>query len=237
MPATRRYSRSRPAGKHSWAGILRSEKENEHDYVLDEGDIMRKNGAVSEYIETENVSSLKPQKTHGSYNIHKTALDSNLYKHNSSHTKRYPHLRNCVWSYHFMTMRANQGQLIRIFGVIDEHTQECLRCLAAHDISAQSVIDELFSLFLQRGIPRYLFAFNDNSAIPTAICEWIEKLEVNSLFVELRRYEENGYGIVFREMLMKDLSNEKRLASLGDVRSWLENWRSEHNRSINLLRV
>ena len=198
---------------------------------------MRKNAAISEYIETENVWDLKPQKAPGSYNKRKIMLDSNLSVHKSSHAKRYPGLRNCVWSYHFMTIRANHGQLIWIFSVIDEHTQECLRCLAAHHISAQNVIDELFSLFLQRGIPRYLFAFNDNSAIPKALCEWIGKLEVNSPFVELKGYEENGYGILFREKLMKDISNEKHLVSLGDVKSWLGNWRNEHNRSINLLRA
>jgi hypothetical protein len=198
---------------------------------------MRKNGAISEYMETENVLYLKPRKIPGSYNKHKLELDSNLSNHKKSRAKLYPQLRNCVWSYYFMTIRASHGQLIWIFCVIDEHTQECLRCLAAHHISAQNVIDELFSLFLQRGIPRYLFAFNDNSAIPKAICEWIEKLEVNSPFVELKGYGENGYGILFREKLMKDISNEKRLASLGDVRPWLENWRDEHNRSINLLRV
>src|SRR5208337_2331626 len=173
----------------------------------------------------------------GIYSRQKIEYDNNASNHKRSCVKHYSHSRNCVWSYHLMSMVTNNGQLIWIFSVIDEHTQECLRCLAAHDISAQNVIDELFSLFLQRGIPRYLFAFNDNSAIPTAICEWIEKLEVNSPFVELKRYEENGCGILFREKLMKDISNEKRLASLGDVRSWLENWRNEHNRSINLLRV
>ena len=198
---------------------------------------MRNNGAIIEYIETENVPDLKPQKTSGNGNKQKMMLDSNLSGRKRSHAKRYPQLRNCVWSYHFMTIRASHGQLIWIFSVIDEHTQECLRCLAAHHISAQNVIDELFSLFLQRGIPRYLFAFNDNSTIPQALCEWIEKLEINSPYVELKGYEENGYGMLFREKLMKSIFNEKRLVSLGDVRSWLETWRNEHNRSINLLRV
>jgi len=81
------------------------------------------------------------------------------------------------------------------------------------------------------------FAFNDNGAIAEAICEWIEKLEIDSPFVEFKRYGENGYGMLFMEKLMKDLSNEKRLASLGDVKLWLEKWRKEHNRSINLLCV
>ena len=198
---------------------------------------MRKNGADSEYMETESVLSLKSQKSPDIYNRHKIALDSNISNHKRSGGKHYPQSRNCVWSYHLITVAANHGQLIWIFSVIDEHTQEYLRCLAAHRISVQNVIDELFSLFLKRGIPRYLFAFNDSGAIPEAICEWIEKLEINSPFVESKRYEEKGYGILFREKLMKDISNEKRLASLVDVRLWLENWRNEHNRSMNLLRV
>ena len=197
---------------------------------------MRKDGATK-YIETEKVFNLESQKKTCSYNGHKMVFGRNVSDHKISHVKRYPQLRNCIWSYHFITMPAEHGRLVWIFSVIDEHTQECLRCLAVHHISAQNVIDELFSLFLQRGIPRYLFAFNDNGAIPKAICEWLEKLEVDSPFVELKSYEENGYGILFREKLLRDISNEKRLASLADVRSWLENWRNQYNRSMNLLRV
>ena len=197
---------------------------------------MRKNGVNSEYIETEKVLNLKSQRTPGIYNRRKIIPDGSASNYKRSGAKRHTQLRNCVWSYHLITMPANHGQLIRIFGVIDEHTQEYLRCLAAHHISAQNVIDELFSLFLQRGIPRYLFAFNDNGAISKAICEWIERLEVDRPFVELKSYEENGYGVLFREKLLKDISNQKRLASLVDVRLWLENWRNEHNRSMNLFR-
>ncbi|MGO9014779.1 MAG: hypothetical protein ACLQF0_07345 [Dissulfurispiraceae bacterium] len=198
---------------------------------------MRKNGAYSAYIETENVLGLKSRKSPRICSKHQIAFDSNASKQKRSCVKHYPQSRNSVWSYHLISMVTNHGQLIWIFSVIDEYTQEYLRCLAAHSISAQNVIDELFSLFLQRGIPRYLFAFNDNAAIPKAICEWIEKLEINCPFVELKRYGYNGYGISFSEELIKDISNGKRLSSLADVRVWLENWRNEHNRSLNLLRV
>ncbi|MGD0281267.1 MAG: hypothetical protein ABSB95_02770 [Dissulfurispiraceae bacterium] len=198
---------------------------------------MRKRVANSEYIETGTVMDLKLRKTPGSYNRHNIGTDSEVSNHKRSIEKRYPQLRNCVWSCHLITMLTSHGRPIWIFTVIDEHTQEYLLCLAAHHISAQNIIDELFRLFLQRGIPRYLFAFNDNGAITEAICEWIEKLDVDSPFVEPKRYEEHGYGTMFRETFMKDISGQKRLASLCDVRLWLENWRNEHNRSINLLHV
>src|SRR5208282_1059214 len=108
---------------------------------------MRKNGANSAYIETENVLSLKSQKSPGIYSRQKIEYDNNASNHKRSCVKHYSHSRNCVWSYHLMSMVTNNGQLIWIFSVIDEYTQEYLRCLAAHSISAQNVIDELFSLF------------------------------------------------------------------------------------------
>ena len=120
---------------------------------------MRKNGASSEYMEAQNLLTLKSQKSFETYNGHKIILDSDASNHKGSRAKRDPESGNCVWSYHLMTLKANHGQLICIFSVIDEHTQEYLRGHVARHISAQNVIDELFSLFLQRGIPGYLFCF------------------------------------------------------------------------------
>lgn len=148
-----------------------------------------------------------------------------------------PRLGNLIWSYHLITMLTAYGRVISILTIIDEQTQECLRTMAANHLSAQNVIDELFDLFLQRGIPKHLFAFDDNDEMPKAICEWLEKLELNSTFVELKKYGENGYGALFKEKLIKGLLNEKSFASLTEVQIRLANWRDEHNRSLNLLRM
>ena len=97
-------------------------------------------------------------------------------------------------------------------------------------------MDELFSLFLRQGIPKYLIAFHDTNSLPNAICEWLEKLELNSTFVEVKKYGENGYGILFKDKLIKHLYHEKSFTSLNDVQIWLANWREEHNGSVKSIK-
>ncbi|MCC6347112.1 MAG: hypothetical protein IT388_08005 [Nitrospirales bacterium] len=148
-----------------------------------------------------------------------------------------PHYRSRVWSYHLAAVQTSGGLPVRILAIINESTRECLRSFAAPHISVQNVIDDLFSLFLKRGTPKYLFAYNDSDAMPQAICEWLRELEIHSTFVELKTYGENGCGTAFRNKLLRDLSGGKSFSSSAEVQVWLENWRSEYNRSLNLLRA
>jgi hypothetical protein len=147
-------------------------------------------------------------------------------------TFRRLRLKNLAWSYHLTTILTSTGQGITLLNVFDEYTQECLGSLVANHITIENVLDELFNVFLQRGVPRRLLAFDDNDSIPNAICEWIEKLELSSTRVELTKYGENGYGLLFRDKLLADLLHEKSFTSLVDVQLWLANWRAEHNNSI-----
>ncbi|MFO0754230.1 MAG: hypothetical protein U0411_13015 [Thermodesulfovibrionales bacterium] len=148
-----------------------------------------------------------------------------------------PHSRSRVWSYHLATLQTAGGLPVRILAIINESTRECLRSVAAPQIGAQCVVDELFSLFLKRGTPKYLFAYSESDAMPHAICEWLRELEIHSTFVELKSYEENGCGTVFRDKLLQDLSAGKCFSSPAELQEWLENWRGEYNRSLNLLRA
>jgi hypothetical protein len=126
---------------------------------------------------------------------------------------------------------------VSILIVVDEHTQECLRILAAYQITVQDVMDELFSLFLRRGIPTHLFAFIDSDAMPNGIDEWLEKLEPGCTFVEMKRYDENLCAVLFKDELVKNILRKKNFDSLTEMQLWLADWRDKHNRSINLLGI
>ena len=157
---------------------------------------------------------------------------SNLQSHDRSFAGRRLRLKNIAWSYHIQTILTSTGQGITILNIFDEHTQECLSSVAANHITIENLLDELFNVFLRRGVPRHLLAFDGNDLIPSAICEWLEKLELSSPRVELRKYGENGYGLLFRDKFIGDLLHEKSFISLVEVQRWLTNWRSEHNNSI-----
>ena len=157
---------------------------------------------------------------------------SKLQSHDRSFADRRLRLKNLAWSYHILTILTSTGQGITILNIFDEHTQECLSSVAANHITIENLLDELFNVFLRRGVPRHLLAFDGNDLIPSAICEWLEKLELSSPRVELRKYGENGYGLLFRDKFIGDLLHEKSFISLVEVQRWLTNWRSEHNNSI-----
>lgn len=195
---------------------------------------MRRNESLNKHTKMVTIRHGAELKVAGLPHNNKTAVAANLQNHDGLYEEHYPQASNLVWSYHLITMPRAHGLVISILSILDEHTQECLRCVADDHISAETVTDELFSLFLRKGVPRYLFAFNDDDAMPNTICEWLEKIELNSIFVELKKYGENGYGAMFKDKLIRDLLQAKKFASLTDVQIWLANWREEHNRSINL---
>lgn len=150
---------------------------------------------------------------------------------------RHAMLRNHTWSCHVIKAPTLYGRLVWIFTVVDEHTQECLLSFAGYCISNQNITDELFNLFLQRGIPKYLLSFSGGNSIPKALSEWIGELEINGTFVETKKYGDNGHGILFMKRFMKDLQDQKGFASLADVKLWLANWKHEYNRSIYFLKI
>ena len=198
---------------------------------------MRRSETRSRHMKTETGLCGEEFKFPGQLHKHITAPGANFRNDAGSCVDYGPQVSNLVWSYHLITTLRAHGLVISILTIIDEYTQECLLSRAAEQISTENVIDDLFGLFLKRGIPKYLFAFSENDAMPNAICEWLEKLEVNSTFVELKKYGDNGYGALFKDKLLRDFLHEKSFASLVEVQLWLTNWREEHNRSKNFLRM
>ena len=65
-----------------------------------------------------------------------------------------------VWSYDFVMARTSDGRSFRILTLIDEYTRECLVLLVNRRITSQDVIDQLFNLFIFRGIPEHIRSDN-----------------------------------------------------------------------------
>ena len=60
-----------------------------------------------------------------------------------------------------MAERTTNGKAFRILNIIDEFTREtCLVTRVGRKISSQDVIDELFKLFILRGIPEHIHSDN-----------------------------------------------------------------------------
>ena len=79
-----------------------------------------------------------------------------LWLNDGSCVRLRPEHRDHVWSYDFMVERTSNGKAFRILNIIDEFSRECLSIKVDRKIRSQDVIDELFNLFIFRGIPKHI---------------------------------------------------------------------------------
>jgi transposase InsO family protein len=83
-----------------------------------------------------------------------------LWLNDGSCIRLRPEHKDHVWSYDFVKSRTADGRAFRILTMIDEYTRECLAMLVNRSIKSQDVIDQLFQLFVLRGIPEHIRSDN-----------------------------------------------------------------------------
>jgi putative transposase len=134
-----------------------------------------------------------------------------------------------VWSYDLTIARTIEGRAFRILTIIDEYTRECLSIFTQRRITSQDVLDQLFCLFLFRGIPEYIRSDNGPEFTAKAVRRWLNDLEVNTLFVERGSPWENGYVESFNGKLRNELLNREIFTPLTEAKMLIEEWRTEYN--------
>jgi putative transposase len=134
-----------------------------------------------------------------------------------------------VWSYDFMLARTTDGRAFRILSILDEYTRECLAIVVARHLTTQEVIDQLFSLFLFRGLPEHIRSDNGPEFTARAIRHWLEHLGVKTLFIEPGSPWENGYIESFNGKLRDELLNREVFTTLLEAQVLIEQWRKQYN--------
>ena len=128
-----------------------------------------------------------------------------------------------------MTSRTANGRAFRLLNIIDEYTRECLATLVKRRITSQDVIDQLFSLFIFRGIPEHIRSDNGHEFTSKEIRSWLNRLGVKTLFIEPGSPWENGYIESFNGKLRDELFNREVFYTLTEAKVLIEQWRKEYN--------
>jgi transposase InsO family protein len=134
-----------------------------------------------------------------------------------------------VWSYDFMIDRTADGRAFKILNIIDEYTRECLAIVAKRKITSQDVIDQLFHLFIFRGVPEYIRSDNGPEFTAKAIKKWLNNVGVKTLFIEPGSPWENGYIESFNGKLRDELLNLEIFYNLTEAKVLIGQWRREYN--------
>ena len=134
-----------------------------------------------------------------------------------------------VWSYDFLTDRTEDGRQLRLLAVIDEYTRESLAIEVGRSFTAEDVMGVLQYLFGIRGTPQHIRSDNGPEFVAKAVCRWLERADVKTLFIAKGSPWENGYVESFNGKLRDELLNRELFLSLEEARWVIDRWRLDYN--------
>ena len=152
-----------------------------------------------------------------------------LWLNDGSCVRLRPEHKDHVWSYDFVMNHTEDGKAFKILDIIDEYTRECLATLVERKIKADDVIDQLFNLFVFRGIPDHIRSDNGPEFTARAVRKWLNRLGVKTLFIEPGSPWENGYIESFNGKMRDELLNRELFYTLEEARVLINQWRREYN--------
>ena len=128
-----------------------------------------------------------------------------------------------------MKEHTENGKAFRILNIIDEYTRECLAALVERKIKSEDVLDQLFNLFVFRGVPEHIRSDNGPEFTARAIRKWLQQLGVKTLFIEPGSPWENGYIESFNGKMRDELLNRELFTTLAEAKVLISDWRKEYN--------
>ena len=112
-----------------------------------------------------------------------------------------PLYRHHVWAYDFVADRTHDGRPLKMLTVLDEYSRECLAIVVARRLRADDVLQTLSELFVEHGPPANLRSDNGPEFTAKVVREWLERVEVKTLYIEPGSPWENGYNESFNGTL------------------------------------
>ncbi len=152
-----------------------------------------------------------------------------LWLNDGSCIRLRPEHKDHVWSYDFVMDRTENGKAFKILNIIDEYTRECLATLVARKLKSDDVLDQLFNLFVFRGIPEHIRSDNGPEFTARAVRKWLNRMGVKTLFIEPGSPWENGYIESFNGKMRDELLNREIFTTLTEAKVLINQWKGEYN--------
>ena len=140
-----------------------------------------------------------------------------------------PLYRHHVWAYDFVADRTHDGRPLKMLTVLDEYSRECLAIVVARRLRADDVLQTLSELFVEHGPPANLRSDNGPEFTAKVVREWLERVEVKTLYIEPGSPWENGYNESFNGTLGEEVLKREIFYSLEEAKVLIEQWRREYN--------
>jgi len=152
-----------------------------------------------------------------------------LWLNDGSCVRLRPQHKDHVWAYDFVEDATRDGRSLRLLTVVDEYTRECLSIDVARRLNSESVLERLASLFVYRGVPRFLRSDNGPEFTAKAVRDWLARIGVGTLFIQPGSPWENGYVESFNGKLQDELLKRELFHTLKEAQVLVERWRWHYN--------
>jgi putative transposase len=136
---------------------------------------------------------------------------------------------NHVWSYDIIEDRTENGNKLRILGILDEFTRECLHLEVGRSISAATVLNALEWLALTRGMPGHLRSDNGPESIAKSVRDWLEQKHCSRIHITPGSPWENSYIESFFGKFRAECLNRYLFRNGFEAQKIVESWRWEDN--------
>ena len=137
--------------------------------------------------------------------------------------------QNHVWAYDFVADRTRDGRPLKMLTIVDEYTRECLAIEVGRHMKSIDVLQVLSDLFIEHGTPEYIRSDNGPEFTAGLIREWLNRVDVDTLFIEPGSPWENGYVESFNGKFRDEFLNLEILYTLQEAQVLIERWRKEYN--------
>ena len=122
------------------------------------------------------------------------------------------------------------GRPFRLLSVVDEYTRECLAIDVERQADSMRVLERLAALFVERGVPDYLRSDNRSEFTARLVRNWLERVGVKTLFIELGSPWENGYVESLNGKFRDEFLKGEIFYTLREAKVLMEGWRREYNK-------
>ncbi|MEM9292942.1 MAG: DDE-type integrase/transposase/recombinase, partial [Acidobacteriota bacterium] len=94
-----------------------------------------------------------------------------------------PQRVNHVWSYDFVVDRTEDGRRLKMLGVMDEYSRECLALAAGRHFRSHDVCSTLESLIEIYGRPDQIRSDNGPELVADSVRNWLGSRQIGTLYI------------------------------------------------------
>ena len=133
------------------------------------------------------------------------------------------------WAMDFVQDRAQNGQSLRVFGVVDQFTRECVQLVVDTSIPSLRVIRELEAAIAAHGKPERIRMDNGSEFTSRALLAWAAEKKIELVYIRPGKPVENAYSESFNGRMREEFLNVRLFQHLWDAQKQAACWKRHYN--------